>query len=119
MPGVDLSEKQIEIMRHALGVDKYGHKTGDRNYFCAGGENVITCAELVSMGLMRSFQRTWLPYYNVIVTDAGREVLRQYEEKQPVLTSGQRRYRRFLTHDSGLRFGEWLKYYGREVSDGR
>lgn len=69
---------EFELMRHALGVHKYGArwKKPYRNYFCAGGDDRETWDRLVERGL--AIRSTRFPelsggdpvYY---VTDAGRE----------------------------------------------
>lgn len=112
-----LTPKQLEIIQHALGADQYGRRSGDRNHFCAGGDDVETCAELVALGFARQFERSWLPYFNVTITEAGKQAMREQSPKPPKLTRAQKRYERFLRHDSGLSFGEWLKWYGKEASD--
>lgn len=115
-----MTPRQLEILQHALGLDKYGrnpHPGYQRNHYCAGGDDVADCAELVTMGYMRSFRRERLPYFNCFVTDEGRAAVRRESPNPPKLTRSQKRYLRFLTHDSGLSFGEWLKWYGDRRSD--
>jgi len=111
---VTLTPALLEILQHALGMDKYGQreKYSDRNHFCAGGTDVPDCAELVAIGYMRSWRSQHYPYFNCMVTEKGIEAARQESPAPPKLTRSQRRYRRFMDHDSGLSFGEWLKYYG-------
>lgn len=105
-----VSPKQLEILQHALGVDKHGQGRMYRNHFCAGGSDEPICIELVSMGLMKQhLTTTWLPYFNCSVTDKGRQVVRDESPAPPKLTRSQIRYRRFLDAGSGLKFGEWLK----------
>ena len=107
-----MTPRLLEILQHALGWDKYSQGHSTRNHFCAGWDDVPDCAELVAIGYMRTFQRSWLPYFNCMVTPAGREAAIRHAPKPPKLTRSQKRYQRFLNHDSGLSFGEWLKYYG-------
>jgi len=66
-----LTPRQLEILRHALGVDQYGRGEMYRRHFCAGGDDETVCRELVALGFMETFVRSWLPYYNCIVTEAA------------------------------------------------
>lgn len=109
-----MTSRQLEILQHALGVDQYGRGARTRNHFCAGAADEPTCRELVALGLMVTFERSWLPYYNCMVTPAGIDAMLANSPAPPKLTRSQYRYRRFLDHDSGLSFREWLKYYGKE-----
>lgn len=112
-----MTARQLEILQHCLGADKYGTRHGDRNYFCAGEDDEQTCRELVALGYMREHARTELyPYYNVSATQEGRTAMKEQSEPEPKLTASQLRYRRFLVHDSGLKFRVWLKHYGSEAA---
>jgi hypothetical protein len=115
-----MDQRQLEILQHALGADQYGRGGGHRNHFCAGGDDEETCKQLVAMGYMRVFapNASPLPYYNCTVTDAGKSAMLDASPKPPKLTRGQRRYRQYLAHDSGLSFREWLKYYGATEAEG-
>lgn len=57
-----MNARQLEILQHALGVDKYGQGEMYRNHFCAGVDDEATCRELVEMGYMETFTRKWLPF---------------------------------------------------------
>lgn len=113
-----MTPEQLQILQHSLGCDQYGrskdvgHGEYNRNHFCAGAADEPTCRELVALGYMETFERSYLPYYNCTVTEAGKQAMRDNSPNPPALTRSQQRYRKFLDHDSGLRFGEWLKYYG-------
>ncbi len=123
-----MTPKQLEILQHALGLDKYGrcaahdgdHRVcrehysdslpGHRNRFCAGESDEPTCRELVALGFMVQHERTsWLPYFNCSVTDAGRKAVHDESPAAPKLTRGQKRYRSYLNADSGMSFAEWIK----------
>ncbi len=67
-----MTVRQLEILQHALGVDEYGRGQMYRNHFCAGGSDEDICRELVALGYMRTFTRSYLPYYNCTVTDEGK-----------------------------------------------
>lgn len=104
-----LTPRQLEILQHALGVDKYGRGQQHRNHFCAGFDDEPTCRELVAMGFMETFEREWLPYYNCTVTRLGKSEMFRQSPAPPKLTRSQIRYRRFLDADSGMSFGEWMR----------
>lgn len=111
---------QLAILQHAYGADQYGRGGGHRRVFCAGGDDVLTCAELVTMGLMRSFRSPHLPYYNCLITDAGVEAMRQASPAAPKKTRAQLRYERFLSWSDAYdgTFREFLAYE-KESAHGR
>jgi hypothetical protein len=104
-----MTERQLEILQHSIGVDKYGQGERNRNYFCAGSDDEPVCRELVAMGYMETFTRSFLPYYNCRVTEAGKLAMLAESPATPNLTQGQKRYRKFLKADTGESFGRWLK----------
>lgn len=106
-----LTSEQLHILQHSLGVDEFGQGKMYRNHFCAGGEDEDICRQLVDAGYMETFERPYLPYYNCSVTKDGKAAMAEQSPKPPKLSRSQRRYRRFLDHDSGLSFGEWMKVY--------
>lgn len=106
----------LHILQHALGRDEYGiqRKNGGedyRNHFVAGGDDVATCREAVSLGLMVEHPSSdisgGMAWFHV--TDAGMAYITEHSPKPPKLTRGQRRYQRYLDADCGLTFREWLK----------
>ena len=130
---MQLTPRQLEILQHALGLNKYGkcgsHEDprqcrdshsdlpGHRNRFCAGADDEVTCRQLVALGFMVQHPRTeWLPYYNCSVTEAGRKAVRDESPAAPRLTRSQKNYRAFLSADTGMSFLEWLKRPKRENS---
>ena len=105
-----MTERQLEILQHSLGLDQYGQGQMYRNHFCAGGSDEETCRELVALGYMVQHETTkWLPYFNCSVTDAGKEAIKRESPRAPRLSRGQKRYRAFLEADTGESFGQWLK----------
>jgi hypothetical protein len=62
------------------------------------------------MGYMETFTRSYLPYYNCTVTDAGKVAMLEQSPKPPKLTRSQQRYRRYLDADAGASFREWLEW---------
>jgi hypothetical protein len=106
-----MTSEQLQILQHALGVDEYGQGSMYRNHFCAGGKDEEICRELVEMGYMTRFTRSYLPYYNCTVTNEGKAAMRRESPKPPKLTRSQKRYRDFLNADTGFSFGEYLRDY--------
>lgn len=105
-----MTPRQLEILQHTLGLDKYGAGASNRNYFCAGPDDEATCRELIALGYMQQHDTTeWLPYFNCSATKAGKEAVRRESPAPPKLTRGQKNYRRFLDADTGMSFGEWMK----------
>ncbi len=109
-----LTPDLLQILQHALGVDEYGRGQRYRNHFCAGGDDVANCAELVALGYMRSFRSPHLPYFNCIVTSEGIDAMYRESLKPPRLTRSQQRYRKWLdvADAYSCTFGEWLKSGG-------
>lgn len=67
-----VSQRQREILRHALGWPK-----NYRNHFCTGeGSNDFAdCEALVSAGMMTRNKRDWVPDIIYTVTEYGRAVV--------------------------------------------
>jgi hypothetical protein len=112
-PAPILTTEQLGILQHALGVDQYGRGEMYRNHFCAGEKDETICRELVEIGLMTTFTRSYLPYYNCTVTEAGKAAVVSQSPNPPKLTRSQARYRNFLSADTGEPFIEWLKRHAR------
>lgn len=106
-----MTPRQLEILQHALGLDRYGQGSLYRNHFCAGADDEPTCRELVALGYMRVWHpnESPLPYYNVTVTNEGKAAVLSESPAPPKLSRAQKRYRQFLAADTGRTFGEWLK----------
>lgn len=111
-----ISDRQIQILRHALGIGHDGRGATYRNHFVTGpgSKDFDSCMALVEEGCM--VRRDGSPLTGgddlFIVTDKGRAAARNTEPEKR-LTRSQRRYRAYLASDSGLPFGEWLRYEGR------
>lgn len=114
-----LTPRQLEILQHSLGVDQYGQGEMNRNHFCAGGADEDICRELVALGYMRTFERSYLPYYNCAVTDAGKAAMLAQSPKPPKLTRGQQRYRRYLKADTGFSFRDYMEMEKAARAEGR
>jgi hypothetical protein len=105
-----LTDEQLGILQHSLGLDKHGQGTMYRNHFCAGKGDEDICRSLVQMGYMQQHATTQAyPYYNCSVTERGKVAVLEQSPKPPILTRGQRRYREFLKADTGRSLIEWLK----------
>ena len=104
-----MTPKQLHILQHSLGVDEFGQGRQYRNHFCAGGDDVEICEELVALGFMQSHETTeWLPYFNCSVTDDGKKAMTDESPRPPKLTRSQIRYREFCRADCGMTFREWI-----------
>ena len=68
---VSVSDEQLELMRHATGNKRDGH----RNYFAAGEGDLIVWRDLVTKGLATERQRvSWTEFVYFHVTEAGLDV---------------------------------------------
>ena len=109
-----MTQRQLEILQHALGVDQYGrtpkgYTPYTRNHFCAGESDEPDCRVLIEFGFMDEHLRTaWLPYLNCSVTKEGIKAMHNSSPNPPQLSRSKQRYQRYLDNDSGLSFGEWL-----------
>jgi hypothetical protein len=113
-----LTPSQLQILQHSLGLDHYGQGRSSRNHFCASGDDVLDCRALVRLGYMQEHPTTAVfPDYNCSVTPAGHEAVLRESPPPPKLTRSQWRYRRFLEADSGLCFGEWLRWRSRPSAE--
>jgi hypothetical protein len=108
-----MTPRQLEILQHALGTDKYGRRPrNSRNFFCAGFEDEPDCRALVALGYMQEHRKTELyPYYNCSVTGDGINAMLRESSAPPKLTESQKRYQRFLdwSDATGGSFREFLR----------
>ena len=106
----ELTDKQLAILQHSLGVDQYGQGEMYRNHFCAGADDEPICRELIELGMMKQHQTTdWLPYFNCSVTEAGKQAVREQSPPPPKLTRSQQRYRDYLKADLDVSFRRWME----------
>ena len=119
-----MTPRQLEIIQHALGCDKYG-KTQyrdvpahpdyfpyHRNHFCAGGGDESDCRALVELGFMQKHKRTeWLPYFNCSVTPAGIKAMRDESPAPPKKTRSQLQFEEYRNCEDafGWTFREFLR----------
>ena len=89
----------LEIMRHTIGVDQYGRRRHDRNYFITGegGKDWLACVALVSAGYMTSRKGNAATGGDDIffATDSGREFVRINKESMPEPSKRTRAQSRF------------------------
>lgn len=110
-----MNPKQLQIIRHSLGVgDKHRDKEYRNRFFTGpGGTDFPICSELVALGFMQDHgpQSMCSGMHCFTVTDAGRAESIRLRNLKPEkkLTRDQRRYKAFLNEDCGLKFGQWLK----------
>lgn len=73
-----LTARQLDVLRHSLGLDERGRGSMYRNHFVAGGEDETTCRELVSLALMVEGRRSDLTGGDPVffVTGAGKDIAR-------------------------------------------
>lgn len=106
--------EQLHILQHSLGLDEYGQGKTYRNHFVTGpgSDDYDDCLALVAAGFMTRRAGTQLTGGDdlFLVTPAGEAHVAETSPKPPKLTRSQRRYDDFLAADSGMRFGEWLRY---------
>ena len=117
-----MTERQLEIIQHALGCNEFGKTSHPnvpghpdyfpyhRNHFCAGVRDEADCRALVEMGFMQRHKTTALfPDFNCSVTAAGIKAMKETSPKPPKLSRSQQRYRAFLDADSEETFIDWLR----------
>lgn len=109
-----MSPEQLHILQHSLGVDKYGQGRPYRDHYCVGLDNAGTLADLrylVSQGWMRegrTINEGRDQYFHV--TQLGLSAMKGHSPKPPKVSRGRQRYLEFLNADSGMSFGEFLKW---------
>jgi hypothetical protein len=110
-----MTQRQLEILQHSLGVDEYGRGEMYRNHFCAGGSDENICRELIALGYMQQHRTTeMLPYFNCSVTDAGKQAVRLESPKPPKLSRGKERYRRWLNFSDAYPDVSFIEFCKRE-----
>ncbi|CAN5951040.1 unnamed protein product [Sphagnum jensenii] len=108
--------RQLEILQHALGVDKYGltpkgFTPYTRNRFCAGAGDEPDCRELVKMGYMVQHETTeWLPYFNCSVTTEGMKAMHKASPAPPKVSRSAKRFEEYQTFSDAFdcTFRQWL-----------
>jgi hypothetical protein len=104
-----MTDKQLRILQHTLGLDEYGRGSMYRNYYATGPESDPDCEALAEMGFMKQHPAQLFDGLYFSVTDKGKEAVRELSPTPPKLTRSQKRYLRWANADCGLSFGQWLK----------
>jgi hypothetical protein len=108
-------DESMHILQHALGLDDYGQGNSYRNHFVTGPacDNWALCmAHLEAGRMVRHEQRAIFggdDCYCFVVTEAGREHVREHSPKPPKVSRAKARYRAWLRSSADMSFGEWLK----------
>lgn len=106
-----MSDNQLHILQHALGLDEYGRGSMYRNHYVTDAEGDPDCETLRKAGLMKGWGAREIfgggRMYSV--TDKGKDAVIELSPPAPKLTRSQKRYQRWLNADCGMSFGEWLK----------
>jgi hypothetical protein len=109
----EVSKSQLHYMQHALGLDDYGQGSWYRNHFVAGPgcDSWEALCRLVELGLMRRHEPRALfgGDYCFVVTEAGKQHVREHSPAPPKLSRAKARYRAWLRSGADMPFGEWLK----------
>ncbi|CAM5998730.1 unnamed protein product [Sphagnum balticum] len=108
--------RQLEILQHALGVDKYGltpkgFTLYTRNRFCAGVADEPDCRELVAIGYMVQHETTdWLPYFNCSVTTEGMKAMHKASPAPPKVSRSAKRFEEYKSFSDAFdcTFRQWL-----------
>ena len=111
-----MTPRQLEILQHSLGVDKYGltpkgYTPYTRNHFCAGAKDEPDCRELVAMGFMIEHEWTeWLPYFNCSVTVAGMKAMHASSQKPPKVSRATKQFEEYRQYADAFdcTFRQWL-----------
>jgi hypothetical protein len=74
MSELNVSERQLHILRHSLGLAQNGREY--RNYFDPGLADEADCRMLEEQGLMSTFSAPWLPQPIYQCTEKGKHVAR-------------------------------------------
>jgi hypothetical protein len=69
-----ISRRQLHILRHALGIAQQGVEY--RNHYCPGGDDILECQALESLGLMTHFHVSWTPGAVYRCTPDGKRIAR-------------------------------------------
>ncbi|AHF89536.1 hypothetical protein OPIT5_03990 [Opitutaceae bacterium TAV5] len=107
-----LSPKQLHILQHSLGVDKYGQGTQYRNRFVTGpgSDDFADCRALADAGLMidHGAREIYGGDHGFSVTQAGIDAVALQSPKPPKRSRSAERYQQFLRQDTGESFRTWL-----------
>lgn len=122
MTGVDpFLIEGLRVLQHALGTDKFGRGTMYRRHFVTGEGSLDhpTCMEAVERGLMTRHPGNALTGGDdtFLVTEAGKQFVRDHSPKVDAKQRARDRYSRFLNLSDvmpDLTFRDFLKHYAKE-----
>ena len=101
-----MTDRELLILRHALGTGDDGHHRSYRNHFNPGGNDIEVCNGLVERGMMIE-RMSWIEGGIFHVTQEGKKAAAPTTpKKRPT------RYQRWLAIAdafSSWTFGDWLK----------
>ena len=101
-----MTDRELFILRHALGTGDDGHHKPYRNHFNPGGEDIEVCKGLAQRGLMFE-SMPWIEGGIFHVTEGGKKAAAPTTpKKRPT------RYQRWLKISDAFpdwSFGHWLK----------
>ncbi|RRJ96807.1 hypothetical protein Ga0100231_023865 [Opitutaceae bacterium TAV4] len=111
-----LTPKQLHILQHSLGVDKYGQGNQYRNRFVTGpgSDDFADCRALADAGLMTDHgaREIFGGDHHFTITPAGIDAVASQSPKPPKVNRSKERskerYRQFLRQDTGESFRTWL-----------
>lgn len=108
-----ITQPQLHILRHSLGLDDEGYGREYRNHFVTGEGNNDhrICMELVKAGWMLHRPGNQLTGGDdcFVVSEAGKILVRGLTKPRKKLTRSQQFYREFLAVDTGETFKEYMK----------
>lgn len=108
---MNLTDHQLHILRHPIGLDDLGLGREYRSHFATTPDcdDWIDCQFLAQQGLMVSGGKiaAWGFMETFQVTEEGRRLARVVV---PKLSRSQERYQQFLRSDCGEGFGQWLRW---------
>ncbi len=118
-----MEQAQLHILQHSLGLDHYGRGNSYRNHFVTGegSKDHLDCMALVAVGYMTRRAGSVLSGDAdvFIVTELGRDAVRNHSPKPPKLTRSQQRYEDFLRYDGSMSFIEYLRWKTGSRQEGR
>lgn len=112
MNKTDLTEDDLHVLRHMLGIDDPRKPPEPyRDYYCANaGDEKLERLERLGMVARVQGPRAWLPYVVYATTEAGRAAAMESAERR-LIPKRKRLYLRFLSVadcDPDLTFREFL-----------
>jgi hypothetical protein len=110
-----MSNQELQILQHSLGLNEYGQGEQYRNHFVTGkgSKDFDACNNLVSIGYMDVRRNHALSGGDdcFFVTESGKKFVADNSPKPPKLSKSKQRYQRYLDYgDCFDSFREFLKW---------